>query len=297
MMDTAIAAVCRRCEAGMDAGEIEPSMTDFVATLACTRAALDPPDWRAAAAAFSAHPVHGLFLNDPYTANAYRKGRGYAGDADTLDFVYRYRHAPPDTTRLGRRLFQITTDVPIACAVRARSRYLGDRIQSLRAARPQAIIVSVACGHMRELEGLEWPAGGGAIYGLDHDPATIERLTGMHACGVAARRTSVRRILAHPEAVPQADMIYAAGLFDYLDDRTAALLIRRLRARLLPGGSLIVTNLTPRNGEIAYMEAIMDWWMVYRDEADLRGLVRGDQAAVRTCSVMDGRVACLELQA
>jgi extracellular factor (EF) 3-hydroxypalmitic acid methyl ester biosynthesis protein len=297
MMDNAIAAVCRRCEEGMDAGEIEPSMTDFVATLACTRAALDAPEWRVAAATFSAHPVHGLFLNDPYTADAYRKGRGYAGDADTLDFVYRYRGAPPDTTPLGRRLFQITTDVPIACAVRARCRYLGDRIASLRAARPDAIIVSVACGHMRELEGLELPVGGGAIYGLDHDPATIERLTRMHAGAVIARRTSVRRILTHPETVPQADMIYAAGLFDYLDDRTAALLIRRLRARLLPGGLLVLTNLTQRNGEIAYMEAIMDWWMVYRDEADLRGLVRGDAAAVRTCSVMDGRVACLELQA
>ena len=52
MMENAIAAVCRQCEEGMDAGEIEPSMTDFVATLACTRAALDAPEWRVAAATF-----------------------------------------------------------------------------------------------------------------------------------------------------------------------------------------------------------------------------------------------------
>jgi extracellular factor (EF) 3-hydroxypalmitic acid methyl ester biosynthesis protein len=295
MMGDAITAVCRRCEEGMADGDIEPSMTDFVAALACTRTALDTPEWRTAAATFGAHAVHGLFLNDPYTANAYRKGRGYAGDADTLDFVYRYRDAPPETTPLGRRLFQITTDVPIACAVRARCRYLGDRIASLRKAKPDAIIVSVACGHMRELEGLEW-TGGGAIYGLDHDPATIERLSTLHAGTVTARRTSVRQVLAHAAAVPRADLIYAAGLFDYLDDRTAGLLIRRLRTRLLPHGSLIVTNLTQRNAEIAYMEAIMDWWMVYRDEAGLRALV-GDDPAARTCSVMDGRVACLEVPA
>jgi len=297
MMDCAIAAACSRLETGMGAGEIEPSMTDFVGTLARTRAALDASHWRRATAMLNGHPAHDLLLHDPYTANAFRKRRGYAGDADTLDFVYRYRDAPPDTTPLGRRLFQITTDVPVACAVRARCRYLGDRIAAFRAAKPDSIVVSIACGHMRELEGLESPSGFGRIYGLDHDPATIERLTKLHAGAVTARRTSVRQIITHADAVPHADLIYASGLFDYLDDRVAALLIQRLRSRLRPRGSLILTNLTRRNDEIAYMEAIMDWWMVYRDEADLRGLVSGEAPSMRTHSVMDGRVACLELQA
>jgi extracellular factor (EF) 3-hydroxypalmitic acid methyl ester biosynthesis protein len=297
VLEQAIGAACRRCEQGMDTGEVEPAMTDFVATLASTRSALALADWRQAAAIFAAHPVHDLLLHDPYTANAYRKQRGYAGDADTLDFVYRLRGAPIETSPLGRRLFQITTDVPIACAVRARSRYLGDRVAACRERNPDATIVSIACGHMRELEGFELPAGRGRIFGLDHDPETIARLARLHAGVVTARQASVRQILARAEVVPQADLIYAAGLFDYLDDRTARLLIRRLRARLLPRGSLLVTNLTCRNDEIAYMEAIMDWWMVYRSEADLRGLVEGGEAAIRTRSLMDGRVACLELQA
>jgi extracellular factor (EF) 3-hydroxypalmitic acid methyl ester biosynthesis protein len=296
--EMAIAAACRRCERKMSAGEIETAMDEFVAALASTRSALTPAEWQSAATAFAADRVHALLLSDPYTAGAFRKSRGYAGDADTLDFVYRFREAPPDTTELGRRLLQITTDVPIACAVRARTRYLSDRIAAVRAAKPDAVIVSIACGHMRELEGLEpETVSSGRIYGLDHDEQTLVRLTRLHAGAVTPRNASVRQMLAQAESVPRADLIYASGLFDYLDDRVAGLLIRRLRARLLPQGSLLVTNLTARNDEIGYMEAMMDWWMVYRDEEGLRRLACDDSGTFRTCSLMNDRVACLTVEA
>jgi O-methyltransferase involved in polyketide biosynthesis len=236
-------------------------------------------------------------MNDPYTAAAFAKTRGYAGDADTLDFVYRHRCAPSQTTPLGRRLFQITTDVPIACAVRARTRYLADLVAETLAASPAATIVSIACGHMRELDGLELSAANRArVYGFDHDATTLVQLTRTYGAAVAARPASVRQLLSRPEIVPTADLIYAAGLFDYLEDRVASLLIRRLRSRLAPGGTLAVTNLTGQNAEIAYMESVMDWWMVYRDDEAVRRLA-ADEDEVRTRMLVDGRVSCLELQA
>jgi extracellular factor (EF) 3-hydroxypalmitic acid methyl ester biosynthesis protein len=293
MTEATIDEACRTCERHMTAGEVEPSMNAFVGMLATARASLDQARWRKAAQSLAQDPVHSLLLNDPYTASAYRKPRGYAGDADTLDFVYRCREAPPQTTPLGHRLFRITTDVPIACAVRARARYLADRIAGCLSANPQATIVSIACGHMRELEWIpSMSAREATIYGLDHDPATIARLERLHPF-VLTKPMSVRQILRRPEAVPPADLIYASGLFDYLDDRTASLLIRRLRSRLAPNGLLIVTNLTALNKEIAYMEAIMDWWMVYRDERELLRLA-APAAGQAVCSLLDGRVACLE---
>ncbi len=296
--ETAIAVACRRCEQEMGAGEIEPAMNEFVATLASTRSALAPADWQSAATAVAADRVHALLLNDPCTASAFRKSRGYPGDADTLDFVYRFRQAPPETTEFGRRLLQITTDLPIARAVRARTHYLSDRIAAVRATKPDAVIVSIACGHMRELQWMEPnTVGRGRIYGLDHDEQTLACLTRLYAGAVTPQKTSVRQMLAHAESVPRADLIYASGLFDYLDDRVAGLLIRRLRARLLPQGSLVVTNLTPRNDEIGYMEAMMDWWMVYRDEEGLRRLACDDSGGLRTCTLMNNRVACLTVQA
>jgi len=297
-VETLIDVVCDACTRGMVRGEIETAMAEFVTALAGMRAAVPPDQWRRIAATIVAHPVHALMMNDPYTAGAFGKGRGYAGDADTLDFVYRHRHPPSDTTPLGRRLFQITTDAPIACAVRARTRYLGDLVAERLTASPSATIVSIACGHMRELDGLEVPVWQqDRIYGFDHDALTLGQLTRTYGAQVAARRASVRHLLSHPDTVPTADLIYASGLFDYLEDRAASLLIRRLRSRLAPGGTLVVTNLTGCNSELAYMEAVMDWWMVYRDDAALRTLAGARASDVRTRMLAGGRVSCLELKA
>jgi extracellular factor (EF) 3-hydroxypalmitic acid methyl ester biosynthesis protein len=293
-----IDVVCDECARGIARGEIEPAMAEFVSALAEVRAAVPPDQWRRIAATIVAHPVHALMMNDPYTAGAFGKRRGYAGDADTLDFVYRHRHAPSETTPLGRRLFHITTDAPIACAVRARTRYLGDLVAERLAASPTATIVSIACGHMRELDGLELPAWRtDRVHGFDHDPITLGQLTRTYGAQVAARRASVRHLLSHPDTVPTADLIYASGLFDYLEDRAASLLIRRLRSRLAPGGTLVVTNLTECNPELAYMEAVMDWWMVYRDDAALRALSGARASEMRTHLLVGGRVSCLELKA
>jgi hypothetical protein len=45
------------------------------------------------------------------------------------------------------------------------------------------------------------------------------------------------------------------------------------------------------------MEAVMDWWMVYRDDADLRALSGGRASEMRTRMLVGGRVSCLELKA
>src|SRR5258705_10540229 len=150
--------MCDACAREIERGEIELAMAEFVAALAAMRAAVPHENWRRIAATIVAHPVHALMMNDPYTAAAFEKARGYAGDADTLDFVYRHRCPPSETTPLGRRLFQITTDVPIACAVRARTRYLADLIAEKLAVSPGPTIASIACGPIRGLDTPQPPA-------------------------------------------------------------------------------------------------------------------------------------------
>ena len=81
MTEATIGEACRRCERLMTAGEVEPSMNAFVGMLARARASLDQVRWRKAAQSLAQDPVHGLLLNDPYTASASRKPRGDAGDA------------------------------------------------------------------------------------------------------------------------------------------------------------------------------------------------------------------------
>lgn len=41
---------------------------------------------------------------------------------------------------------------------------------------------------------------------------------------------------------------------------------------LRSGGRLLLANFPPALADIGYMEACMDWWLIYRDENDMRAL-------------------------
>jgi len=269
----------------------------LVGDLAGIRATTSPALWRAEVEASRGHPLHARMAEDPYIGAAVCKPRGYAGDAETLDYVYQQVHNR-ELTALGNELFQVTTGAGIADAVRLRCACLGDAIRSTIEQRGPATVVSVACGYLRELHGIPREViAQTQIVGLDHDERTVARLAALHpTVPLLSVRASVKDILQRRVELPPADLCYAAGLYDYLDERVATALTARLAAGLRPGGALLIMNLTPASPEVAFLEAVMDWWMIYRDEHALRAMVeavaaeRGD-LSYRTCSFGAGRVA------
>ena len=68
------------------------------------------------------------------------------------------------------------------------------------------------------------------------------------------------------------DLVWSAGLFDYLDDKAFKVLLRRLLKAVRPGGCLIAGNFSTRHSSRAYMEVIGEWYLHYRDEVDLHRL-------------------------
>jgi extracellular factor (EF) 3-hydroxypalmitic acid methyl ester biosynthesis protein len=71
------------------------------------------------------------------------------------------------------------------------------------------------------------------------------------------------------------DLIYCAGLFDYLSDKICAKLLEYFYDALAPGGLLIATNVDihPSRGE---MECFLEWHLVYRSSAQLAALAPRD---------------------
>ena len=61
-------------------------------------------------------------------------------------------------------------------------------------------------------------------------------------------------------------------MLDYLTDDVARALLGRLWSAVRPGGRLVVANFADDSRERGYMEAFMDWWLIYRSESDLRSL-------------------------
>jgi extracellular factor (EF) 3-hydroxypalmitic acid methyl ester biosynthesis protein len=62
------------------------------------------------------------------------------------------------------------------------------------------------------------------------------------------------------------DFVYCAGLFDYLSDRICRRLLEVFYDLLAPGGLLVATNVDSSNPSRVWMEYVVDWHLVYRDQ-------------------------------
>lgn len=65
------------------------------------------------------------------------------------------------------------------------------------------------------------------------------------------------------------DLIYSAGLYDYLPAAAAEKLTTELWAGLNPGGQMLLTNFLHGSKDRGWMEALMDWFLIYRDEEEI----------------------------
>jgi hypothetical protein len=93
---------------------------------------------------------------------------------------------------------------------------------------------------------------------------------------VQARSDSIKLLWRkEAEHLGDFDFIYAAGLYDYLPDRIAGRLTEMLFRRLRPNGKLWIANFLPDIADAGYMEAFMDWWLIYRSEEQMLSLCQG----------------------
>lgn len=236
------------------------------------------------------HELFSIAHQDPYSYRAYNKPRGYAGDAVMMDYVYA-GVAAEGTTDLGKAVFAGTTRGSMGLSVLFRRQLLTACINEVASSRTDFKILSVASGHCREIEGslLGNPllAKAGRLVAFDQDEEscnTIKRDYADYPVDVVC--ASVRKLLAGGDAsLGKFDLIYSAGLFDYLTDPVAEKLLAAMAAMLKPGGKLLVGNFAPSSCGRGYMELFLDWKLIYRDAAQLCKLFGSH--ANKTASFLD----------
>src|SRR5688500_9464077 len=159
-------------------GDIQAAMGALRRELRDRRAQLPREDWVAFGDRARRHPLHRLLLESPFTRRAYEKPRGYAGDAVLMDLIYGMT-PPAGLSPLGSMLYGYEFDSPCFQSVRTRRAILAREIASVAAARPGARVLSVASGHLREIEWSRAARSGGVdITAVDQDRdslACIER--------------------------------------------------------------------------------------------------------------------------
>ena len=193
-----------------------------------------------------------------------------------LDMIYD-RHAPDSScSETGKAIFGYTAGIGRSpLAVRNRKSLIARMIDDVCAARGQARILSIACGHLREAEQseafaeqrmTEWVA-------IDQDAQSVEECRGYKGSVVRPIRGSVRDLLRGKLTSGDFDFVYAAGLFDYLNEAIAKALLSRMFSLLRYGGTMLVANFATGHVDAGYMEAFMDWRLIYRTNASMKNLV------------------------
>jgi extracellular factor (EF) 3-hydroxypalmitic acid methyl ester biosynthesis protein len=83
------------------------------------------------------------------------------------------------------------------------------------------------------------------------------------------------------------DLVWSAGLFDYLEDRLFIRLLRRLITFTAAGGEVVIGNFGEDNPTRNYMELLGRWRLIHRSEQHLHSLA--EQAGAKRENIQVGK--------
>lgn len=269
------------------------------------RKSISGANWRQFLSIAQGHRLRRLVHADPFTRRAFIKPRGYPGDAPLLDMIY-YDLGFADlsgTDDFGTKIFHHTVNTAASRSVRERRDYVARAIDEVCQERNSASILCAACGHLREAtvsQSIQRQSFSRFV-AMDQDAASLAEVMKCYGnLGVEATHMKMRSLLGNKWPGKSFDLIYAAGLYDYLDDNFAQRLTTRLFDLLKPGGRLIVGNYVPWIYGVGYMETYMAWSLIYRDARDMVNLSEeipeSDVSLKRTYTLNTPDVIYLELR-
>lgn len=242
--------------------------------------------------AFARRLLHPLVLCSPFVYRTFHKPLGYAGDYEMVNMILR----PPYE---GASLFAKIVNVcflknPPAEAHRNRIKYLtrvlGEETGRVKRAGRRMRVFNLGCGPAKEIQDFMRQHDLSDYVDftlLDFNDETLEhagkalqevKSTRQRQTGLSLAKKSVHQILKEAgrpggELRPgHYDLVYCAGLFDYMSDRICKRLMNIFYDLLAPGGLLIATNVDASKPFRHSMEFILEWHLICRNQAQLAAL-------------------------
>ncbi len=264
----------------------------------------------------------------PFYWRIINKPNGYAGDADMMSYIY--RNGFEGETPFGKFIHKHAVSTKACQSVRNRKTFLSEQICK----RKEGRILSLAAGPAKEIKeilNVETDKNY-EFLALDHDLDTLKKykpenngFNFTYALANAFQIISENYFAARPRSLfenycfprtdfkglrkvisslkyevidlkeRQFDMIYSAGLYDYIktfqldDSKGSVALTKNLFKLLGSGGTLIAGNFNQNNPrDLRFvMEYIYDWQLIYRDKYDIMEFVRSiDQTEIKKVEVV-----------
>lgn len=215
------------------------------------------------------HPLHGMALEDPLTARAFGMPRGYQADGETLDYIY--RPTAPHMSETGEVFHFMTATAGLARSFLWRQEHFGRLIGLAIRAKKSTRILSLAGGHLRELDFVEltYPQRRFEISALDPDGEALrEAVNSYPDFNIRPLNASVMQWLKDG-GDGQYDLIYSGMLLSRAGRQKAAWIVDQLYGMLGPGGKLILGGYAPECRGRGYMVGMMGWKLIYRSEREM----------------------------
>jgi len=249
-------------------------------------------DVRAVHRAYTRRQLHPLILCSPFMYRTFHKPLGYAGDYEMVNMILR---DPVEGASLFAKVLN-THFVAVAPAEghRNRIKYLSKilRDETKKRSRSGLItnIFNLGCGPAKEIQDFlvfDDLCDRTTFTLLDFNDETLAytgnllsdiKMKYQRQTPITMIKRSVHQILKEgPRGAETGkntlyDVVYCAGLFDYLSDRVCRRLMEIFYDMLAPGGLLIATNVEASNPARQMMEYLMDWHLIYRDSKQLLAL-------------------------
>jgi SAM-dependent methyltransferase len=202
---------------------------------------------------------------------SFTKPRGYHGDFEMIDHIY--RESVSEDAKLSRWDDYFHAQAAPR-AVRNRKAYFHDLLSSHVSVRSEPLrVLNVASGPARDVR--EWIDRSGTE-SVRFDCVELDSNAIAYALNLCAPYTdAVHFYLANAlrfNTATRYDLVWSAGLFDYLKDRLFVRLLKRLMRFAKPGAEVVIGNFSMVNPSRSYMELVGGWKLLHRSDDHLRDL-------------------------
>lgn len=254
---------------------------------------------------YARRELHPIMLCSPFLFRTYTKPLGYAGDYEMVNMMLRNPYE--GSSAFAKLLnFALLNTSPVI-AHRNRIDYLLEKLRTecaKRVSKGKTRVFNLACGpaveiqrFLRECEESDLAE----IDLLDFNGETLDytrerireaSMSGGRETKVGYFQRSVHQLLraatqGGEDEFTGYDIVYCAGLFDYLSQRVCKRLVELFCTMVKPGGLVIVTNVADSNPTKGWMEYLVEWNLIYRGRREMEDLVPENCPVKRTNLVED----------
>lgn len=210
------------------------------------------------------------WMESRFVHRARTKPRGYAGDYLTMQWMYDQRAVTESP--VGAALDEWVMSAPGSSALLARRGVLAELIGSA----PSGSVMTIGSGPAAEIFDVARTGSELRAVCVDFDAASlgfVRRRARSMGClsSFEFRSVDVRRLITGRASIGAAPrpLVYSVGLADYLTDNALAGLVRWMAEQTVPGGRIVVGNLSTSFAGRHFLEHVLDWPLIYRNPDDL----------------------------